>query len=82
MEPRQEDREQTVDEEGSSASWQGMTFSQRGEWLGERRKDERAPYKLAGSGSAAYRGTLKKFLREDSRKLREETTKRAWALVL
>ena len=61
-----------------------MKFSQRGEWFGTRRKDgsEREPYKLAGLGSVAYQKTLKKFLREDARKLRDKTAKHAWGLVL
>ena len=47
-----------------------------------RRKDGGEPYKLAGLSSAAYKNTLKKFLWEDSRKLREKTAKHSWELVL
>ena len=49
---------------------------------GARRKGGSDPYKLGGLSSAEYKKGLRKFLGEDARKMRKETTTNAWELVL
>ena len=74
--------DQIAEEEGSSASGQRMTVFQRGNRSGARRKDGGEPYELAGISPVGYKNTIKKFLGEDDRKVREKTAKHEWGLVL